>query len=92
MSEAFAVAIDRASILGGLVVNSGIILLDTTNQPRAHGLSRSAALIQSGQQCLRPILMTVITTVAGLSPMVRRFEPGAKIDRVYPEIHVAFVR
>lgn len=57
-------------ILCGLVVNNGIILVDTTNQLRAQGVSRTAALIQSGQQRLRPILMTVITTVAGLLPMV----------------------
>ena len=64
-------------ILCGLVVNNGIILVETTNQLRAQGLSRSTALIQSGQQRLRPILMTVITTVAGLSPMVAPlFAPG----------------
>ncbi len=57
-------------ILCGLVVNNGIMLVDATNQLRARGLSRTAALIQSGQQRLRPILMTVITTIAGLVPMV----------------------
>lgn len=57
-------------ILCGLVVNNGIMLVDATNQLRTRGLSRSAALIQSGQQRLRPIVMTVITTVAGLAPMV----------------------
>jgi HAE1 family hydrophobic/amphiphilic exporter-1 len=57
-------------ILCGLVVNNGILLVDTANQLRAQGLSRASALIQSGQQRLRPILMTVITTVVGLIPMV----------------------
>ncbi|MGQ4807218.1 Multidrug resistance protein MdtB [Candidatus Entotheonellaceae bacterium PAL068K] len=57
-------------ILCGLVVNNGIMLIDATNQWRARGLSCSAALIRSSQQRLRPILMTVITTVAGLAPMV----------------------
>ncbi|ETX04339.1 MAG: hypothetical protein ETSY2_29370 [Candidatus Entotheonella gemina] len=57
-------------ILCGLVVNNGIILVDATNQLRARGVSRVEALIRSGQQRLRPILMTVITTVAGLTPMV----------------------
>ena len=46
------------------------MLVDATNQLRARGLSRTEALIQSGQQRLRPILMTVITTIAGLVPMV----------------------
>jgi HAE1 family hydrophobic/amphiphilic exporter-1 len=57
-------------ILCGLVVNSGIILVAATNQLRAKGLSRTEALIQSGQQRLRPIVMTVITTLIGLAPMV----------------------
>ncbi len=57
-------------ILCGLVVNSGIMLVETTNQLRAQGFSRSDALIQSGQQRLRPIVMTVITTIIGLLPMV----------------------
>ncbi len=57
-------------ILCGLVVNSGIMLVEATNQLRAQGLSRSDALIQSGQQRLRPIVMTVITTLIGLLPMV----------------------
>jgi HAE1 family hydrophobic/amphiphilic exporter-1 len=57
-------------ILCGLVVNNGIMLVDAANQLRARGCSRTDALIQSGQQRLRPILMTMITTVAGLMPMV----------------------
>lgn len=57
-------------ILCGLVVNSGIMLVEATNQLRAQGLSRSDALIRSGQQRLRPIVMTVITTIIGLLPMV----------------------
>ncbi len=57
-------------ILCGLVVNNGIIMVDATNQLRARGFGRAEALIQSGQQRLRPIMMTVITTVAGLTPMV----------------------
>jgi HAE1 family hydrophobic/amphiphilic exporter-1 len=57
-------------ILCGLVVNSGIMLVAAANQFRAKGLSRTEALIQSGQQRLRPIVMTVITTLMGLAPMV----------------------
>ncbi len=64
-------------ILCGLVVNNGIILVDATNQLRARGIDRIEALMRSGQQRLRPILMTVITTAAGLTPMVAPlFFPG----------------
>ncbi len=57
-------------ILCGLVVNSGIMLVEATNQLRAQGVRRDEALIRSGQQRLRPIVMTVITTLIGLMPMV----------------------
>jgi HAE1 family hydrophobic/amphiphilic exporter-1 len=57
-------------ILCGLAVNSGIMLVEAANQLRAEGLDRTEALIRSGQQRLRPILMTVMTTLIGLLPMV----------------------
>ncbi len=57
-------------ILCGLAVNSGIMLVEAANQLRAQGLDRTEALIRSGQQRLRPIIMTVLTTVIGLLPMV----------------------
>ncbi len=57
-------------ILCGLAVNSGIMLVEAANQLRAQGLNRTEALIQSSQQRLRPIIMTVTTTLIGLMPMV----------------------
>lgn len=57
-------------ILCGLAVNSGIMLVEAANQWRAQGLDRTEALIRSGQQRLRPIIMTVMTTLIGLMPMV----------------------
>ncbi len=57
-------------ILCGLAVNSGIMLVEAANQLRAQGLNRTEALIRSGQQRLRPIIMTVMTTLIGLLPMV----------------------
>ena len=57
-------------ILCGLAVNSGIMLVEAANQMRAQGLDRTEALLRSGQQRLRPIVMTVLTTVIGLLPMV----------------------
>lgn len=57
-------------ILCGLAVNSGIMLVEAANQLRAKGLDRTEALIRSGQQRLRPIIMTVMTTLIGLMPMV----------------------
>ena len=56
-------------ILIGVVVNNGIVLIDHVNQLRLSGLSREEALIRAGGERLRPILMTVGTTVLGLTPL-----------------------
>ena len=56
-------------ILIGVVVNNGIVLIDHVNQLRLRGLSREEALLRGGEERLRPILMTVGTTVLGLTPL-----------------------
>jgi len=56
-------------ILIGVVVNNGIVLIDHVNHLRRQGLSRDEALVQAGNDRLRPILMTVGTTVLGLAPL-----------------------
>jgi HAE1 family hydrophobic/amphiphilic exporter-1 len=56
-------------ILIGVVVNNGIVLIDHVNQLRLGGLSREDALVRAGRERLRPILMTVGTTVLGLTPL-----------------------
>jgi HAE1 family hydrophobic/amphiphilic exporter-1 len=56
-------------ILIGVVVNNGIVLIDHINQLRLQGLSREDALLKAGEERLRPILMTVGTTVLGLTPL-----------------------
>ncbi len=56
-------------ILIGVVVNNGIVLIDHVNQLRLEGLSRDEALIRAGRERMRPILMTVGTTVLGLTPL-----------------------
>ena len=56
-------------ILIGVVVNNGIVLIDHVNQLRLQGLPRDEALIQACRERMRPILMTVGTTVLGLTPL-----------------------
>jgi HAE1 family hydrophobic/amphiphilic exporter-1 len=56
-------------ILIGVVVNNGIVLIDHINQLRGQGMARDAAVLQAGRDRLRPILMTVGTTVLGLVPL-----------------------
>jgi HAE1 family hydrophobic/amphiphilic exporter-1 len=56
-------------ILVGVVVNNGIVLVDHVNNLRREGMARDAALVQAGRDRLRPILMTVATTILGLLPL-----------------------
>ena len=56
-------------VLMGVVVNNGIVLIDHINRLRADGLRRYDAIIQGGTDRLRPIIMTVATTILGLIPL-----------------------
>jgi HAE1 family hydrophobic/amphiphilic exporter-1 len=56
-------------ILIGVVVNNGIVLVDHVNNLRQDGMSRSDAIVEAGRDRLRPILMTVATTIVGLAPL-----------------------
>ncbi|HOJ11804.1 MAG TPA: efflux RND transporter permease subunit [Clostridiales bacterium] len=56
-------------VLSGVVVNNGIVFVDYTNQLRDKGLSTKEALVSTGRTRMRPILMTAITTILGLSTL-----------------------
>jgi HAE1 family hydrophobic/amphiphilic exporter-1 len=56
-------------ILIGVVVNNGIVLIDRVNNLRQQGVPRNTAIVEGGRDRLRPILMTVGTTIAGLAPL-----------------------
>ncbi len=56
--------------LAGIVVNNNIVLIDTYNLHRAQGREVIDAVLQTGAERLRPVLLTTVTTVLGLLPMV----------------------
>ncbi len=56
--------------LAGIVVNNNIVLIDTYNELRRAGLPPREAALEAGGLRLRPVLLTAITTVLGLMPMV----------------------
>ena len=56
--------------LAGIVVNNNIVLIDTYNVLRRQGLKADEAVLRTGAQRLRPVLLTTITTILGLMPMV----------------------
>jgi multidrug efflux pump subunit AcrB len=56
--------------LAGVVVNNGIVLVDYINKLRKRGLELREAVVAAGATRLRPVLLTAITTILGLLPMV----------------------
>jgi multidrug efflux pump len=62
--------------LAGIVVNNNIILIDTFDQLRRTEATPLQAILRTGAQRLRPVMLTTITTILGLVPMVL----GVNID------------
>ena len=56
--------------LAGVVVNNAIVLIDYTNRLNKRGMPFKEAIIAAGCTRLRPVLLTAITTILGLVPMV----------------------
>jgi len=56
--------------LAGVVVNNAIVLIDYTNKLRENGFALLEAVVSAGATRLRPVLLTAVTTVLGLIPMV----------------------
>ncbi len=68
--------------LAGIVVNNNIVLIDTFNVLRESGMEVREAVLRTAAQRLRPVLLTAITTILGLMPMVL----AMNIDLVTREI------
>ncbi|MGO2233002.1 efflux RND transporter permease subunit [Marinomonas sp.] len=70
--------------LAGIVVNNNIVLIDTFNGLRKQGMMVREAAIRTGVQRLRPVMLTTITTILGLVPMVFQFN----IDLVHQSFSI----
>ncbi|MEE8333093.1 MAG: efflux RND transporter permease subunit, partial [Alphaproteobacteria bacterium] len=68
--------------LAGIVVNNNIVLIDTFDRLKKTAPSPLEAILRTGAQRLRPVLLTTITTVLGLMPMVL----GLNVDMIAREV------
>ena len=71
MQQAFSIIMTGTGIvaLAGIVVNNNIVLIDTY-QELSRYMPRIEAIIRTAEQRIRPVLLTTITTMAGLAPMM----------------------
>lgn len=69
-------------MLSGIIVNNGIVFIDYSNQLIVGGMEQKEALVEAGKTRLRPIIMTALTTILGLSTMALGLGMGA--DMVQP--------
>lgn len=70
--------------LAGIVVNNNIVLIDTYNQMRRDGRPAREAALETGCLRMRPVLLTAITTILGLMPMVL----GVNVDLLTPSLGI----
>jgi hydrophobic/amphiphilic exporter-1 (mainly G- bacteria), HAE1 family len=66
-------------MLAGIAVNNSIILVDRINQLIRGGMPRKEAIMQAGQQRIRPIIMTSLTTILALLPLTIGFGESASL-------------
>jgi HAE1 family hydrophobic/amphiphilic exporter-1 len=64
-------------MLGGIVVNNAILLVDQAGRLAGGGMRTREALIEAGRRRLRPILMTTLTTILGLMPLALGIGEGS---------------
>ena len=75
------VALLAVIILAGTVVNSSIVLVDYILQRREHGEDKNTAILNACPRRVRPVLMTALTTILGLVPMVFAGGEGSEMMR-----------
>ena len=72
--EPFGIVMSGVGViaLAGIVVNNNIVLIDTFDRLKSDAPNARDAILKTGAQRLRPVLLTTVTTVLGLMPMVLR--------------------
>jgi len=69
-------------LLGGTIVNNSILILDFIINAREEGMTKNEAIVHAVRLRLRPILMTTVSTIIGLTPLI--FELAVGLERMSP--------
>lgn len=86
MLKLFGLALSVPAVIGmivltGVAVNNGVVLVDCWNRVRRAGLAPAAAALQAATARLRPVLMTSVTTLLGLIPLMLARGEGSELGR-----------
>ena len=72
-----------ALMLIGIVVTNAIVLIERVQQNREHGMETREALLEAGSTRLRPIIMTAITTIVAMLPLLfGQSQAGSMVSKV----------
>jgi len=66
-------------MMGGIVVNNGIVMVDYINQLIAKGMGKFDAVVKGATVRLRPVLITALSTISGMLPMALATSEGAEM-------------
>ena len=77
--EVSVIAMVGFVMLAGIIVNNGIVMVDFINQLRREGMAKKEAIVEAGKARLRPILMTALTTILSMIPMVLGMGEGSEM-------------
>ena len=85
-SQPFGVVMSGIGViaLAGIVVNNNIVLIDTFDRLKLESRTVRDAILKTGAQRLRPVMLTTVTTILGLMPMVL----GINIDFVNRSVNI----
>ncbi|MDJ0910279.1 MAG: efflux RND transporter permease subunit [Woeseiaceae bacterium] len=86
MGKPFGIIMSSVGVitLAGIVVNNNIVFIDTYNVLRARGAAAYEAVLRTCAVRLRPVLLTTVTTIIGLMPMVL----GVNIDLINRDVSI----
>lgn len=65
----------------GIIINDSILKLDAINELRKEGVPLMEAIHEAGRRRLRPIIMTSLTTIFGMVPLLFTFDMGSELQK-----------